>query len=79
MNLSYHTDLLFHINLPLHIGFYFVIFTYFLIYIVSFAISNFTEDFVNTTNQEDIYVNSQYILESLSSLDPEFMYGITYD
>ena len=47
--------------------------------IISFAISNFGDTFVESMNQDDIIFNSRYILESLASMDPGFIFNLAHN
>ena len=47
--------------------------------ILSFIISDFSDNFIKSTNQNDIIFKSQYTLKSLDSKDPGFTFNLTHD
>ena len=51
----------------------------FLTDIILFEISNFVDTFVESMNQDDIIFNSRYILESLASMDPGFIFNLAHN
>ena len=46
--------------------------------IISFTISELSDNFVTSMNQDDILFTIQYILESLLSIDPVFVFNLSY-
>ena len=50
-----------------------------IIYILPFAITEFSRIFIDSMNKEEITFKSQYILQSLAKIDPGSNYNITYD
>ena len=47
--------------------------------ILSFAISDFSDTFINSINQNDIIFKIQYILEFLASKNPGFTFNLTHN
>ena len=47
--------------------------------ITSFTISDFTDVFIKSINQEDISFKRQYILENVASIGKGFIYNVAYD
>ena len=47
--------------------------------IIPFTISNFSDTFVKSMNQDDILYKSHYILESLTSIDPGYTFNLAHD
>ena len=45
----------------------------------SFAKSDFSDTFIKLMYQNDIIFKSRYILESLASKDPEFVFNLAHD
>ena len=46
---------------------------------LSFAISNFSDTFIESMNQDEISFKSQFILESFAKKDPGFTLTLTHD
>ena len=46
--------------------------------IISFTISELSDNFVTSMNQDDILFTIQYKLESLLSIDPVFVFNLSY-
>ena len=47
--------------------------------ILSFAISDFSDTFIEAMNQDEISFKSQFILESLAKKDPGFTFNLAHD
>ena len=47
--------------------------------IISFVIYDFSNIIVKSLNQDDIIFNSRYILESLTSMDPGFIFNLAHN
>ena len=47
--------------------------------ILSFAISNFSDTFIESMNQDEISFKWQFILESLAKKDPGFTFNLAHD
>ena len=47
--------------------------------ILAFVISDFSDTFIKSMNQNDTILKIQYILESLASKDPVFIFNLAHD